>query len=67
MKLRITLLAATLLLSAYFANGDDKLKDINIPVSNVDSGLAKTKSKDESHASITSEGPVIVYENKTIL
>lgn len=67
MNSRATLLAVTLLLSAYFANGADKLKDINIPVLNVDSGLVKTKPKDESPASITSEGPVIVYENKTIL
>lgn len=67
MILRTTLLAVTLLLSAYFANGDDKLKDINIPVSNADSGLVKTKSKDDSPASITAEGPIIVYENKSIL
>ncbi|OQB64640.1 MAG: diadenosine tetraphosphatase [Bacteroidetes bacterium ADurb.Bin141] len=66
MKIRTTLLAVTLLLSAYFANGADKLQD-NISVSNADSGLVKTESKDDSHASITSEGPIIVYENKSVL
>ncbi len=65
MKIRTTLLVVSLLLSAYFANGADKLQD-NIQVSN-DSVLDKTKSKDDSHASITSEGPIIVYENKSVL